>query len=103
MQRITWSQVVANKPPEKIKLHAIFTKDGKFAITDQDGREFKISERTYNNLDGTFLNFELEAPHDLWRDRPRVNLTFSIPLQAEEEMPTFIQEMIREKIGNFLG
>lgn len=88
---------------EKIKLQAIFTKDGKFVITDQDGREFEAIEenaRTFRHdeRDAVWLEFELEAPHMLWYDRPRVNLKLSIPLQAEDEMPLFIQEMIRERL-----
>lgn len=89
---------------EKIKLQAVFTKDGKFIITDQNGREFDYQQDNMiaygrDRRDAVLLRYELEAPHDLSRDRPRINLTFSIPLQAEEEIPAFIQEMIRERLG----
>lgn len=84
----------------KIKLQAIFTKDGRFTITDQHGREFDYVDSRHLSMNPNLVwlsSFELEAPWRLGIDRSRINLTFSIPLRSEGEMPAFIQEMIRER------
>ncbi len=87
---------------EKIKLHAVYRKDGTITICDQDGREFEAEPSTYmtaNNPSAVLIELELEAPH-WFLDKPRANIKISVPLDVEERLPEWMVEHLEFRYGH---
>lgn len=101
-------QAEADKDAEdKIKLHAVFRKTGRLTVCDQFGREFDAQGREEVSMgakaERVMTDLTLQAPY--WPDAaPRAEIQFSIPLEVEERLPTYLADILQPRPGMaFLG
>ena len=72
---------------EEVKLKAIYTKERLISIVDQDGRKFAAIDpnlQPFGDEDAVLMNVELELPQPWSVSGPRVNVTFSLPLEIQK-------------------
>lgn len=80
---------------EKIKLHAVYRKNGAVTVHDQHGRSFdaEMDIGGFKRLDqeSTLIELTMVAPH-FPLDKPKVEVKITVPLEVEERLPGWMQE-----------